>query len=193
MSTSFRLTFLVLLVTLLISCSTNKHIKPGEQSVLVDLSMVDGFQFKGKMSFSDGYEGGSGQVEWNKNRHQTQVKLKAPLSKKSWTLTDWLDHAEIQLSNGDVVYGQSATQLISDQVGWEIPWKALQHWVIGHNTVSGETVNQNLNGDYEILDQGWHIEYSRLQPYAQAGVLPHKIIARKDSYSIKLIVKHWQW
>jgi len=183
---------LALFFLLLISCASKQSVKPDSQSNLVDLSLIDVFQFNGKMSFSDGHEGGTGQVEWNKRPDITQVKLKAPLSKKSWTLIDSKAQAKIQLSNGEEIYGLSANQLISDQVGWEVPWKALQSWVIGQKTQSGMVLNQNESADYVIVDQGWRIEYTKLKPYA-AGMLPHKIIARKEPYSIKLIVKQWQW
>ncbi|TDR23209.1 lipoprotein insertase outer membrane protein LolB [Marinicella litoralis] len=190
-----RFVYLLLLIALCsiqLSCSSNRQLKPGALPVITDLSTIQEYTFNGKMSFSDGVEGGSGQVSWNQNHDRIAVTLKAPLSNKSWTLIDAPGHAEIQLSNGETIYGLTAGDLISEQIGWDLPWKDLQAWVIGQKSPSGRILNKHTNGDFEILDQGWFISYSKIKTNGN-GIVPHKIIARKDPYSIKLIIKNWQW
>ncbi len=144
------------------------------------------------MSFSDGQEGGSGQVTWRKDSSEIQVNLRAPLSTKSWSLTEERNQSIIQMSTGEVIVGQLAQQLISEQVGWKIPWDSLKYWVIGQPSEAGQVDEPITAEGFAIEDQGWHIQYSRLKSNGD-GVLHHKVIAKKEAYSIKLIIKKWQW
>lgn len=176
---------------ILLSCASNNH-NPRPSNELINLTNYSSFQLNGKMSFSDGSEGGSGQVIWHKQANEQTVVLKAPLSKKSWTLVESLATAYLQTHDGERLYGQSATELINNQVGWEVPWLQLQSWVIGQPTSTGQ-LNWSDDLQYFVInDQGWEIQYSKLKAY-HSGVLPHKIIARKSPYSIKLSIKTWHW
>lgn len=192
MSQSRRFLYLFLLALMLTSCATTRHTVLESPGKIYDLHHQPYFELQGKMSFSDGSEGGSGQVRWEKSEQQIQVVLKAPLSSKSWTLVSNTLGATMEDSAGGVYHSLSAADLLSDQVGWPVPWEALQHWIIGVPTESGQLEWDADQQGYTVVDQGWVIKYSRLNMYDTA-VLPHKIIARKHPYSIKLSVKSWQW
>lgn len=188
----YRVILMIVLCAGLASCATTSK-KGSVQSVrLLDLRKQPAFAFNGKMSFSDGKEGGSGQLAWQKTSEEIQVVLKAPLSKKSWTLTESAQQASIKISTGEHYYSQSAADLLSNQIGWLVPWAGLQSWVIGQPTQNGQLEWDDDGQGYLLVDQGWVIQYSKLEPYGSA-VLPHKIIARKEPYSIKLSIKSWQW
>ena len=182
--------FCLCCIALLVSCAQNQKKRPNAVMDLMDLSHLDFYQFNGKMSFSDGQEGGSGQFTWFSDQQQTKLVLKAPLSKKSWELIESTEGAQLKLSDGDELFGVSAKTLISEQLGWEVPWVAFKLWVIGQKTSNGKARN-NEDG-MQIFDQGWEINYSQLKPYGDE-YLPHKITARKNSYAIKVIIKQWQW
>jgi outer membrane lipoprotein LolB len=175
---------------LLASCVKNQQVKPNGVVDMMDLSQFDSYQFNGKMSFSDGQEGGSGQVEWDLDQLQIKLVLKAPLSKKSWELIEFDEGAQLTMSDGDVLFGYSAQSLISKELGWEVPWDALKLWVIGKRSTHGK-VHYTDDG-MQFLDRGWAINYSQLKPYGNK-FLPYRITARKGSYAIKILIKHWQW
>ncbi len=189
---NFRNFILLAGSVIMVSCATNIHKKAGHPDALIDLSDQSAYEFRGKMSFSDGTEGGSGHVHWQKSTQEIQVVLKAPLSKKSWTLTETSHQASIKTSNGQRFISTSAADLLSNQIGWQVPWEALQSWVIGQPNQSGTLEWHDDHKGYTVTDQGWVIQYSKLENY-EKGVLPHKVIARKNPYSIKLSIKSWQW
>ncbi len=177
---------------LLSACQRQAVTKPEQVAELADLAQLNGYQFRGKMSFSDGQEGGSGQVQWQQQQGYITARLKAPIGGKSWQITETPDGAEISTSEGALIYGVSPTQLVSEQLGWQVPWTALTSWVIGqvHNSDQAQ-LNWQSDG-YVIAEQGWQITYSKLKSYP-AGLLPHKMIARKGDHSIKLVIRSWQW
>lgn len=185
--------FLSLLFSMLglVSCSRQIKVSPSDFN-LVDLTNQTSFQFNGKMSFSDGEEGGSGQVDWQQQSDQLTVRLRAPLGSKSWTLIETQNQAKLSDSNQTTVYAPDSATLIADQVGWLVPWEPLKSWVIGQATGNTQIAFNSENMSYQISEQGWDIKYERMKPYA-GGYLPHKITARKQNYAIKLIIKQWQW
>ena len=150
------------------------------------------FSLTGKMSFSDGQQGGSGQLEWQNNGTSLSVTLKAPLSKRSWQLTEFPDYATLRYDDGSMDYADQTDPLLDAQMGWDVPWEALKMWVRGEHTPSG---SRQLKDDDEVVinDQGWQIVYSRFKTTAAGQRFPSRIFARKDTYSIKLVIKQWLW
>ncbi len=189
-----RLTVLIFSIFLLQACQHQTMIKPINPERLIDMTEFSSYQFNGKMSFSDGQDGGSGRIQWQNKDGLISARLKAPLGTKSWRISEQIIGAEL-VTNGAVVYADTAQTLISNQLGWQVPWQQLKSWVIGqpYNKSHGQIFWQ-ADG-FTVSEGGWQIEYSRLKPYPSTSSqqLPHKMVARKDNYSIKLSVKQWTW
>lgn len=191
--------FAVLLLCLvcLQACQQTGQLKPGSvdlKKALFDLSDKPNYDFTGKMTFSDGQDGGSGSVKWQNNHGLITTELKAPLGSKSWQLKELINGAELT-SNGRTLYAESPQSLISDELGWQVPWRQLKSWVIGQPH-DEKTALLNWQDDaFMLSEDGWQIEYSRLQEVAVQPIkyLSYKMVARKAEYSIKLIVKQWNW
>jgi outer membrane lipoprotein LolB len=194
MQNQFKLIILIVALFLLQACQQPSRVKPLAPSQLMDLSQLNSYQFNGKMSFSDGQDGGSGSVHWQNIDGLVSARLKAPLGSKSWQITEQQMGAEL-LANGTTVVADSAQYLISDQLGWQVPWQQLKSWVIGvpYQKSRAQVVWQT--DGFVVVEDGWRIEYSRLNSYpaSSAFQLPHKMIARKNNHSIKLSIKQWAW
>lgn len=185
--------FLCLLACVLLfaACSHQQQLRTGDANWQPPAA-GEAFRLSGKMSFSDGQEGGSGQVEWENSAELVAVTLKAPLSKRSWQLTEHKDHSTLRYDDGSVDYASQTDPLLDAQMGWDVPWEALKMWVRGTHTATG---TRQLTADDEILieDLGWKIVYSRFKTNADGQRHPGRIFARKEPYSIKLVVKQWHW
>ncbi len=194
MQIPYRLILLIIGFLLLQACHHRTTTKPINSKQLNDLTEVGSYQFKGTMSFSDGQEGGSGRIQWQNKDGLISARLKAPLGVKSWRISEQISGAEL-VANGAVVYADTAQTLISSQLGWQVPWQQLKSWVIGqpHNKSHVQIIWQ-ADG-FTLSEGGWQIEYSRLKPYQSTSTLqlPHKMVARKDNFSIKLSIKQWTW
>ncbi|MGJ8662969.1 MAG: lipoprotein insertase outer membrane protein LolB [Marinicella sp.] len=183
---------LLIIICLSVSCSQRKNIKQHGAIELADLSNHTNFQLTGKMSFSDGQEGGSGRVNWIQNNGLINATLKAPLGSKSWHIIESETQAKLITEQGDVIYGDTTDVILSDQLGWQVPWQQLKTWVQGkpHDDELAKIIWSD--DAYTLSEGGWQIEYSKLKQYP-VGVLPHKMMARNNDYSIKLVVKQWSW
>ncbi len=95
-------------------------------------------------------------------------------------------------SNGEVLTAETTAELISQQLGWSVPWQPLTSWVLGQQFNDSQSSLAWRDDSFTISEGGWQIVYSKLKPYPD-GLMPHKMVARKNGYSIKLAVKSWQW
>ncbi len=190
-----RLVALVLIILLLQACqhlrSTKRTIVPYQ---MIDLNTVDSYEFNGKMSFSDGNDGGSGTIQWRNNQGLISARLKGPLGSKSWTISE-LEHGAELVRNEGTLYAESAKELISNELGWEVPWERLKSWIFGQAFNKAASQISWEEGGYTLVENGWYIKYSRVKAYPNdsSSKLPHKMIARKGNYSIKLSLKSWIW
>lgn len=149
------------------------------------------FQFSGKMAVSDGTEGGSGRLTWRQDKDHIETLFKGPMSQGSWLLTETATGAMMLVDNKETYKADQAEQLVSDFIGWPVPWQALKSWIKGQPLQANRSEVQLATSGKTIYEQGWQISYDQYQSYLQA-CLPHKIIASKDNYRIKLIISHWQ-
>jgi outer membrane lipoprotein LolB len=186
-----RAVMLFLVLLMLASCA-QKRPDPGGQTQWQPPTAGQAFSLTGKMSFSDGDQGGSGQVEWHNTATKLSVTLKAPLSKRSWQLTEYRDYATLRYDDGAMDYADQTDPLLDAQMGWDVPWEALKLWVRGEHTAAGSR-QQRDDDEVVINDQGWQIVYSRFKSTPEGQRFPSRIFARKDAYSIKLVIKQWLW
>ncbi|MCX7552966.1 lipoprotein insertase outer membrane protein LolB [Marinicella sp. S1101] len=186
-----KLSFILLLLLLLAACQP-RSIKPSKVASWVPLDVTVDYQIIGKMSFSDGQDGGSGRLNWQQQQGFVSAQLKAPLGVKSWQIAESPAGAKLISAEGLESYAESATSLISHQLGWAVPWVALKSWVIGQAFDDTNQLKQNDSGDFVLQEQGWEITYSRFQTF-EAGILPMRMTARKNNFTIKIAVKSWNW
>ncbi|MFC3194570.1 lipoprotein insertase outer membrane protein LolB [Marinicella sediminis] len=180
-----------LVFLMLVACVNNPKIHTGTKN-WQPLAAGTSFVLTGKMAFSDGDQGGSGQLEWVQKQDSLQVTLKAPLSKRSWQLTEQSDYSMIRQDDGQTSYADNTDELVDAQLGWDVPWQALRQWVRGEHTANGSR-STDEQGDVMINDQGWQIVYTRFKATPDGQSYPSRITARNGSHSIKLVIKSWQW
>lgn len=186
-----KLSIILLLLLLLAACQP-RSIKPNAVDAWVPLDVTVDYQIMGKMSFSDGQDGGSGRLNWQQQQGFVSAQLKAPLGVKSWQIIESPGGAKLTGADGHDSYAESATTLISQQLGWAVPWVPLKSWVIGQAFDSSKQLIQKASGDFVLSEQGWEITYSRFQSF-EAGILPMRMTARKNNFTIKIAVNAWNW
>lgn len=182
----------LLFCTLLLASCKQSSVKPKLELNLVEFNDIERYQILGKMSFSDGQDGGSGRIDWQFNNGYVVALLKAPLGSKSWEIKEFEGGAQIETNQGYKQISESAQSLISQELGWHVPWNELKHWIKGSPHLSNKSEVTVHNDGYDIREKGWVIQYSKLRSF-ETGELPMKIVARKDNYAIKVSIKSWLW
>jgi outer membrane lipoprotein LolB len=151
---------------------------------------VSSWSFNGKMFINDTINNGSGKINWKIKPNYIKAQFKSLLGLGgNWKITENNSQAKLESSKNGITIAQNAEQLIALELGSEFPWKSLQYWVRGYKT------NQPLKAHDKlpiiINDNGWTITYQKWME-TPMGLLPKKIKATKDSYSIKLIIYTWE-
>lgn len=150
------------------------------------------FELSGKLALSDGVEGGSGRLIWKQYDNKVHASFKAPLGQGNWTIEEQANNASLVVNSETPYYAQQAETLIEEAVGWSVPWQALKKWLLAQPVDADQAEIKNTATSKTINEQGWTLVYDRFQSYPQ-GCLPHRIMASKAPYSIRLVVRDWQW
>ena len=152
-------------------------------------NQVNEWSFNGKMAIKDQRNNGSGRISWNRSKNSTQVEFKAPLGQGNWKLTEDLISAKLLSSKNGTTTATNAKLLLSNELGWDFPWNQLKFWIRGYH--QNQVLNPHKNLPKVINDLGWKIDYQAWMN-TPLGMLPKKIKASKDEYSVKLIIYNWE-
>ncbi len=188
--------FIICLVTalLLMAC------QPRHQSTRPDASGDNALRQRietgpwklvGKLALSDGENSGSGRLWWQKDAGLNRVEFKAPLGQGQWQLQETPDGVRLSSSVRGSLSGASANDLLSAEIGWPVPWDSIQYWLFGQPR--SRTVSRAANSHPEtnqFNEDGWAVSYSRYKDTV-LGRLPHKIIATKGPYRVKVFISRW--
>lgn len=173
------------LVLLLLSACHLQNTKPSILKVTPIPSYL--WQMSGKMSFSDGHDGGSGRITWKEQDGKVLAKFSAPLGQGSW----WLDEqlGRIRNNKGQSWSGEDMGELLSHQLGWEVPWDALKQSIKGVAIHKFNTIGED---ELSFEKQGWQIQWKKIK-FVNGLQLPHRIFLTRGSYSVKISIKTWSW
>lgn len=151
---------------------------------------VTSWSFNGKMAINDNKNPGSGTVHWEIKPNLVKAKFKTLLGLGgNWVMTETDKQAKLESSQNGVSIAENAEQLIALELGSHFPWKNLQYWVRGYKTDQPLISHDKL--PIIINDNGWEITYQKWMD-TPMGLLPKKIKATQDNYSIKLIIYRWK-
>jgi outer membrane lipoprotein LolB len=192
--------FCLLLVLLVTACQSNTRHRlrsaPATSAELRQRIQAGPWRLEGKMALSDGVESGSGRLQWQKDSGFNTVELTAPLGQGQWQLQETPQGAILRSSRRGVVTAASAAQLLEAEIGWAVPWAAMQHWLFGQAATDAPVWQSQQPGTTgavrQLHENGWDIVYSRYKA-TKLGLLPHKIVARQGPYHVKVVIKHWHF
>jgi outer membrane lipoprotein LolB len=198
----FRHLFLVLFcIASFAACSTAPRqgsdslaAKQAYQSRFDHLQQLNNWTLTGRLAIADGKDGGSGRLIWAQNGSESQLKFRGAMGKGAWQLHADKSGARIELANGEVHTAASVNQLVMNQVGWKVPVDALSWWIKGLAQPEEWTQRElDENGLLAHLQQfGWDVEFSKYKQH-DGFWLPTRLTARRDEYSVKMLVKQWEF
>jgi len=177
-------------LSLLVGCQSipkhrDDHCAPAGNIILTD------FELSGKLALSDGQEGGSGRFTWRQQNSEVSAQFKAPLGQGNWLIEETDQGATLVVDNEAPYFARHAGTLIEEVVGWSVPWQALKKWLLLQPVDKNQAGIKRTQTSITITEQDWTIVYDRFQSYS-GGCLPHRIMAKKPPYSIRLVIRTWQ-
>jgi outer membrane lipoprotein LolB len=152
----------------------------------------DHWTLQGKLSVSDGKDGGPSSLTWRQQGESYELTMRLPLSGKSVRLSGDANGALLEGLDGGPQRGTDAEALMLRALGWQVPLHELRAWVLGVRA-SGSKAELDFGADRlpAVLQQdGWRVEYrawdEKLQP-----AMPLKIFADRKPYSVRLAINSW--
>lgn len=154
------------------------------------LAAGSAWSLRGKIAVSDGRDGGSGRIEWHQQGDEFRIEIRAPVSRRTWRLTQSGGVATLEGLDEGTRRGADAEALLRDAVGWSLPVADLVAWARGLRGRDDARIEFDATQLPRRIDQdGWMIEYRAWD--AGEPPLPTKIFASRGQQRVRLVVEQW--
>ena len=185
---------LVLWLLLLAGCAA----LPGKnipQAILSEhqqaVSAIEKWQLRGKLAVKNSEDSWSASVRWRQEIEDYRIELVGPLGQGSAKINGNGDAITLLTSEGEELYSEDPQSLLSNELGWEIPIKALRYWALGLPAPGDARQITDDDGRCIYIEQAdWTV---RLNSYKTVNdlELPTKISITRDDAKIKFIIVKW--
>lgn len=152
----------------------------------------------GRIAVANGNRGGSGRIDWRQDAGGYAIALSAPVTRQSWRLSGDAHGARLEGIEGGPRESADVEQLLLATTGWNIPVRALGHWVRGIGAAADEfgpdkRVYDATGLPARLEQAGWVIDYQEWHPATDAAPsLPRRLLARNGTATVRLIVDAWE-
>ncbi|MEA3292711.1 MAG: lipoprotein insertase outer membrane protein LolB [Pseudomonadota bacterium] len=172
------------------------------------LQTLEAWRLNARVGVRTSQRGGSATLLWQRSPSAQKIELQGPLGGGRVRITVDASGAVLEDTEGKVLRGRDASDLLRRRLGWEVPFDSLASWIRG---LPGAEATATEIDDQGLLRQarveGWQVEildYRRQGPdllprSLRITALPGavKIYADDgkhlgDELQVKLIVKTWQ-
>ncbi|WP_420589991.1 lipoprotein insertase outer membrane protein LolB [Bacterioplanoides sp.] len=185
--------FIFLLLTLTLSSCALLSPQVGQQTLQQQLSQIDSWQVRGKLSVTSSHDSVTGYLTWNQQDGDYQLFITGPFGQGSSQLKGSDDSAELLLPGWDKPQQASnAEQLMLTHMGWKFPVSDIRHWVKGQPAPGGHSdAKFDDSGLLQELNQhGWKVRYSRYSNQ-QGFWLPGLIKVTGHNFRFVFSIKEW--
>ncbi|TCV91842.1 outer membrane lipoprotein LolB [Luteibacter rhizovicinus] len=158
------------------------------------LAGKDRWTVEGKLSVSNGQDGGSGTLVWHQSGDRYEFTVRGPVTGKSFRLSGGPEGAELEGLDGGPQRGADAESLMARTLGWQLPMRDLRAWVLGLRADSG-AADIAFGADRlpsRITQDGWQVDY-RAWDATRDPALPLKVFAERPPYKVRLSIESWKF
>lgn len=158
-----------------------------------ELAQRSDWHLTGRIAVSDGRDGGSGRIEWIQRGARYEIRVNAPVTRRSWRLVGEPGHARLEGLDGGPFVSDSAEDLLHDHLAWDVPLGDLAAWARGMRASGEAVIRFAPTGLPERMQQGgWLIEY-RSFDQARQPALPTRVFASRGAHRVRLQVDAWSF
>ncbi len=136
---------------------------------------VDSWQMKGRLAARVDRQGDSASFVWDREQEQHNIELFGPLGSGRVFLTQSNGQASIRDKDSYVI-GDSLEQVLFENVGWLVPFEAINYWITGKPDPNNTVSNQQFEGDSLIgfEQSSWQVDYQNFKSFGTITI-PTKI------------------
>ena len=155
-----------------------------------DIATRRDWSFTGRVAVSQGEQGGSARIDWAQHGDDFEIRLAAPITRQSWTLSRTAGQARLEGMPGGPRDGADAEALLQDATGWRLPVDRLAAWVRGARAPGPATLSSDPQGRPALIQQdGWTVEYREWD--AATPPRPVRVFADRGEARVRLVIERW--
>ncbi len=147
---------------------------------------LEHWRLKGRIAMSNASDSWSANIDWVHEKNKESIGLSGPLGQGSARIVLLPDLIVIDQGDGKVGYSTNIDSYIKQQLGFVVPVTALRFWVLGLPAPDRDFVR--LEEGFEQLL--WEVHFLSFIPVGN-NLMPRKIIIKKKSAKLKLVVEQW--
>lgn len=158
-----------------------------------NLALIREFSLDGRIGVQADGRGFSGEMHWQHSHQYNNIELYSPLGSKVAGIENNADGVTLTSSDGNTVTSSDVESLTEQTMGWRLPARYLEDWVLGRATDAPiDSATWDESGRLNKLNQdGWEIQYAAYQD-SNGYQLPSKLNLRNAKLTLKLVIDHWQ-
>lgn len=181
--------FLVLLLLLNSACTTLEPSKPIASSIATQIPSQ--WTANGRISVIRGAENWYARFSWIQQKDDFKIRFTGPMGETQLQVSQIGSDVRLKTPSVEKT-GNDLELLILQETGWIFPVSSLHYWLHGkpEPDITAKIKYNDAAQIWEILQQGWKIQYPRWMLVNQL-TLPKKIIVTKADLKIKIIISQW--
>lgn len=200
-----RLIFLTILLALVAACAPVASKMPVSdlqqqwRTQQQQLNDIGSWQLQAKTLVRSERQALNVTMRWQHAKNDERIRLFLPLGRGTVQLRQTPAGAVLIDQQGKIYRGATMTGLLWQQTGVEIPFNALQKWLLGAvEDIHNPTVEVDEHGRTMRFQSGdWQLQYPAYMPAGEGDLaLPRKIYVYNTrmgaDFALKLSVQKWQ-
>lgn len=166
--------------------------RPSAVTLPASIASVQPLGISGRISVRQGREGHSGGLRWYFDPPNHDIQLLSPLGQIVARIVEDAKGVTLTTADQQSVRAADPDELIEAALGWRLPLKGLQHWVLGLAAPDSAAKTETDEAQHvaRIYQDNWVISYARYRP-VQGTELPSRIVMKRDDIEVRLVVDSW--
>ena len=154
----------------------------------------DGFHARGRLAVGDSSEGFTASFDWRQRGGRYDIDLWGPLGQGRLHVSGNDAALTVADARGNVVASGAGAALLGERFGWQLPFGALRHWLVGRCDPAAPPDERDYD-DAGLLagfvQYGWQV---RLAEWRQEddGARPGRLVATQGPRRIAVAIREWR-
>ena len=151
------------------------------------------FRLAGRIAVSHNGESFSGSLRWSHAAGEDEIFILSPLGQGVARIVSNSAGASLETAEGRGYRAADVESLTEEVLGWRLPARGLQYWVMGRPAPEGAAEGEmDENMQLRALRQdGWRVEYLDYR-MVQGTLLPAKLeVSLDERLRVRLVIDDW--
>lgn len=157
------------------------------------LGALSHWRARGRMAAKVPDDAMSASMSWEQNADHYELRLSGPFGQGALRIDGGPGAVRLRTADGRTAHATTPEELVSQELGWEVPVSVLQYWILGRPDPGLAVEQMDLNGDgsvQRLLQSGWDVKYLEYGEVS-GGFLPRRVEVRGPQVELKLLMTGW--